>query len=113
MNRNWLMVIGAGVMEVAWVTGLKHSAAWWEWLLTIIAIVLSFDVLIRATRVLPIGAVYAVFTGLGTAGTVILEMIVFGEPFSWLKVLFILVLLTGVIGLKMVTKSKGEEAAAS
>ncbi|WP_409341259.1 DMT family transporter [Paenibacillus sp. MBLB4367] len=109
MNRNWLMVIGAGVMEVAWVTGLKHSSAWWEWLLTIVFIAISFDVLIRATRVLPVGTVYAVFTGLGTAGTVIMEMIVFGEPFSWTKVLFILILLAGVIGLKMVTKSKDEE----
>lgn len=113
MNRNWLMVIGAGAMEVAWVTGLKHSAVWWEWLLTIIAIILSFDVLIRATRVLPVGTVYAVFTGLGTAGTVVMEMLVFGEPFSWTKMMFILVLLAGVIGLKMVTNTKGEEAGAS
>ncbi|MBE9916726.1 multidrug efflux SMR transporter [Paenibacillus donghaensis] len=108
MNRHWLLVVLSGAVEVLWVTGLKHSTHIWEWLLTSLAIAISFYLIINASKHLPVGTVYAVFTGLGTAGTVLTEMIVFGEPFSWLKTLLILVLLAGVIGLKLIT---GQEAA--
>lgn len=74
-----------------------------EWSGTILAIVISFYLLIYTTKYLPIGTVYAVFTGLGTAGTVIAEIILFNEPINLVKILLILVLLIGVIGLKMVT----------
>lgn len=104
MNRNWMLVFIAGFFEVIWVSGLKYSYNWWMWLGTIVVIIVSFDLLIRSSKKLPIGTVYAVFTGMGTAGTVLVEMLIFGEPFEWMKVLLILLLLTGVIGLKAVTK---------
>ncbi|GAB6991251.1 DMT family transporter [Paenibacillus pini] len=103
MNKHWLFVIIGGVVEVVWVSGLKHADHIWEWLITLVAIITSFILLIEATKKLPIGTVYAVFTGLGTAGTVIAEMLLFGEPFRWSKTILILLLLSGVIGLKMVT----------
>ncbi|TCZ78967.1 multidrug efflux SMR transporter [Paenibacillus albiflavus] len=103
MNRNWLYVFIGGVLEVIWVSGLKHATVWWEWAITIATIVVSFDLIIRAAKKLPLGTVYAVFTGLGTGGTVIAETLIFGEPFSWLKAFFILLLLSGVMGLKLVT----------
>lgn len=113
MNRHWLAVILGGVVEVLWVSGLKHSNNALEWILTAIAIIASFLLIIDASNHLPVGTVYAVFTGLGTAGTVIAEMLFFNEPFRWSKTLLILVLLAGVIGLKLVTdkSSKGQKGA--
>ncbi|QDH20911.1 DMT family transporter [Saccharibacillus brassicae] len=108
-NRGWLYVLIGGVFEVAWVSGLKHSSNIWEWLLTVMGIAISFRLMIGASKVLPIGSVYAVFTGLGTAGTVVAETLLFGEPFSLAKTLLILLLLSGVVGLKLVTDASPAE----
>ncbi|MGM1049128.1 paired small multidrug resistance pump [Paenibacillus uliginis N3/975] len=103
MNRNWLYVLVAGLVEIIWVIGLSHSNSVWEWLGTAIAIIISFYLIIESAKRLPVGTVYAVFTGIGTAGTVTTEMLLFGEPFKLTKVILIAILLTGVIGLKLVT----------
>lgn len=113
MNRNWALVIIAGIIEILWVMGLKHSSGWITWAGTIFLIYLSFVVLIKATKKVPVATAYAVFTGIGTAGTVLTEMIVFEEPFSWTKIFFILLLLAGVIGLKLVTSESGEKEGAA
>lgn len=113
MNSNWLKVVLAAVFEVVWVIGLKHADGFWDWAVTVIAIVISFTVMIMAGRKLPVGTVYAVFVGLGTAGTMLSEIILFNEPFSAPKLLLVGVLLAGVIGLKLVTPdpvSEGGEA---
>ncbi|WP_172196326.1 DMT family transporter [Saccharibacillus qingshengii] len=112
-NRGWTYVLIGGMFEVAWVSGLKHSSNIWEWLLTIIGIAASFWLMIGASKVLPIGSVYAVFTGLGTAGTVVAETLLFGEPFSLAKTLLILLLLSGVVGLKLVTDAQPAENGSS
>lgn len=65
--------------------------------------------LVVASSKLPTGTTYAVFTGMGTAGTVCVEMVVFGEPFQLIKVGLIALLLVGVIGLKVVTKPVDKE----
>ncbi|OAB47649.1 DMT family transporter [Paenibacillus antarcticus] len=103
MNRQWLYVFIGGIIEVVWVSGLKHSNTIAEWVGTTLAIAVSFFLIIMASKQLPIGTVYAVFTGLGTGGTVIAEMLFFDEPFLLSKVLLILLLLSGVIGLKLIT----------
>lgn len=110
MNKHWIMVFFAAMLEVVWVTGLKHSNTWYEWVGTALIIVICFTVFLRASKALPLGTVYAVFTGLGTAGTVVAEMTLFGEPFSIAKVLLIGLLLAGVIGLKAITQPKEAEA---
>ncbi|MEC0126269.1 DMT family transporter [Paenibacillus pabuli] len=113
MNRNWLYVFIGGIIEIVWVSGLKHASNVWEWTLTAAAIILSFGLIIAASKRLPVGTVYAVFTGIGTAGTVLTEMLLFGEAFSLPKVLLIGLLLCGVVGLKLVTdqqSAKGGEA---
>jgi len=112
MNRHWLFVILGGVVEVLWVSGLKHSSNILEWILTAVAIIISFFLIVEASKHLPVGTVYAVFTGLGTAGTVVTEMLVFGEPFRWSKTLLILLLLAGVVGLKMITSEEGSQKGA-
>lgn len=103
MNRNWNLIWIAGLLEIGWVIGLKHAYDAWTWVATGLALAVSTYLLIRSTRKLPVGTAYAVFTGIGTAGTVVAEMVLFGEPFKFIKLLLILLLLAGVMGLKMIT----------
>ncbi|MCJ8007245.1 DMT family transporter [Lederbergia wuyishanensis] len=113
MNTNWIKVFVAAFFEVFWVIGLKHANDFWTWTGTVISIIISFYLMIMAGRKLPVGTVYAVFVGLGTTGTVISEIIFFDEPFKLSKILLILLLLIGVIGLKIVTKENVKEGADS
>ncbi|WP_151737588.1 DMT family transporter ['Paenibacillus yunnanensis' Narsing Rao et al. 2020] len=108
-SRAWLTIVGAAVFEVIWVIGLKHASTVPEWAVTIVAIIISFSALIWASGRLPAGTVYAVFVGLGTAGTVVSDMVWFGEPLRVLKLVLIAILLAGVIGLKL---AGGHEAEA-
>ncbi|WP_449623032.1 DMT family transporter [Robertmurraya sp. Marseille-Q9965] len=109
MNQNWLKLMIASILEVFWVIGLAHSHDLWTWIGTIIALIISNYLMITVGQVLPAGTVYAVFVGLGTAGTVISEILFFGEAFKWEKIVLILLLLIGVIGLKVVTSNKAEK----
>ncbi|MDN4074905.1 MULTISPECIES: DMT family transporter [Fictibacillus] len=113
MNRYWTLVIMGGILEVLWVSGLKHADSALAWTGTGLVIIISFFLLLPCLDKLPVGTVYAVFTGIGTAGTVLAEMLFFDEPFSWAKISLIALLLAGVIGLKAVTgepAGKGSEA---
>ncbi|MCM3634008.1 MULTISPECIES: DMT family transporter [Paenibacillus] len=111
MNKNWVKVFIAAFLEIFWVIGLTHAYDFWTWTFTVIAIIVSNYLMITAAQVLPAGTVYAIFVGLGTAGTVMSEILFFDEPFHWVKVILIGVLLTGVIGLKLVTDEKSEKGA--
>ncbi|NIK75301.1 paired small multidrug resistance pump [Paenibacillus castaneae] len=109
MNKTWLSVIIAALFEVGWVIGLKYANGILEWGATVIAIIVSFTLMILASRSIPVGTVYAVFVGLGTAGTVLAEIILFGTPVQIGKIVLIGILLLGVIGLKMLSKEKKRE----
>lgn len=113
MNANWMKVFVGAFFEVFWVIGLKHANDFWTWSGTVISIIVSFYLIIMAGRKLPVGTVYAVFVGLGTAGTVISEIIFFGEPIKVEKIMLILLLLIGVLGLKLLTKEGSLEGAES
>jgi paired small multidrug resistance pump len=113
MNRTWLRVLVAAFLEVIWVIGLAHSYDFRTWTGTVIALIISNYLMITAGQILPAGTVYAVFVGLGTAGTVIAEILFFEEPFQWTKILLIAILLTGVTGLKLVTDNEAREGAES
>lgn len=106
MTKYWILVFIAGLIEIGWAMGLKYANTIPLWIGVIALIVLSFYVLIIATEKLPVSTVYAVFTGIGTAGTVIVETVLFNEPFSLTKVGLIALLLVGVIGLKMLSGEK-------
>lgn len=114
MSKNWFLVYFAVIFEVSWVTGLKHANSTLAWIMTILSILISFYLLIYATKRLPISTVYAVFTGLGATGTVIIELLFFSHEINWVKVGLCAILIAGVVGLKMVTddhqtpSSKGE-----
>ncbi|WP_290747947.1 DMT family transporter [Exiguobacterium sp. UBA3968] len=109
MAKYWIGIIIAACFEVGWVIGLKHAATPFEWGATVICIIISFTVLIKASNHLPVGTVYAVFVGLGTAGTVLTDIVLFDQAASVMKLALIAVLLVGVIGLKLVS---GEEKSA-
>ena len=109
MNKDWVKLMVGAFFEVLWVIGMKHSVNWWELVLTGIAILISFYALIKAGETLPVGTAYAVFVGLGTAGTVVSGILFFGEEFRISKIVLIVVLLIGVMGLKFVTGEKGGE----
>jgi paired small multidrug resistance pump len=113
MNRNWALVLIAGLIEILWATGLKYASNWFTWIGTLILIYFSFVVLLKAIKIVPVATAYAVFTGIGTAGTVLVEMIIFREAFSFTKLFFILLLLAGVVGLKLITTESGEKEGAA
>lgn len=106
MRKYWLLIIIAAIFEVMWVVGLKHAVIGIEWVLTALAIFISFGGLILSGKHLPTCTVYAIFVGLGTAGTVITEAIWFNVPLSWEKAGLIALLLVGVVGLKLITSSE-------
>ncbi|MEI4614428.1 multidrug efflux SMR transporter [Bacillus cereus] len=107
----WIYVIIAGIIEIFWVIGLKKAEAL-EWAGVALLITISFVLLFRAYKDLPVGTVYAVFTGIGAGGIVLTEIFIFGEPFSIVKVLLIGLIFFGVIGLKRVTEEKEAKEAA-
>ena len=111
--KAWLKVLLASLLEVFWVIGLAHADEFWEWAGTILAIGICNYLLIKATSELPTGTVYAIFVGLGTAGAVLSEIMFFDEPFNIVKILLIILLLVGVIGLKLVTDNGQEEKGAA
>jgi paired small multidrug resistance pump len=108
MTKEWMKIIIAALFEVGWVVGLKHSNTWWEWIATGIAVYISFYVLIKAGEKLPVGTVYTVFVGLGTSGVVLVDILVFNEPFTFMTILLIGLLMAGTIGLKMSSDEKGK-----
>lgn len=113
MNIEWIKVYIAAFFEVFWVIGLKHAEGFWPWTGTVIAIIISFYLMIMAGRKLPVGTVYAVFVGMGTAGTVLADILFFGQSLQVSKIVLILILLAGVIGLKLVTDDTQEKGVES
>lgn len=104
MNIYWMCVFVATFFEVMWVIGLKHSVTMMDWIGTVLCIVVTFVLLTIAGKKLPIGTTYTVFTGIGTVGTVLSDIVFFGEELKAIKIIFIVILIFGVVGLKVVTK---------
>jgi quaternary ammonium compound-resistance protein SugE len=100
---NWIILIIAGLFEVGFTTCLKLSNHFtnMRWTAGFIAcILLSFYFLNKATQTLPMGTAYAVWTGIGAAGTVIVGIIFYNEPASFWRIFFIITLIASVLGLK-------------
>lgn len=102
----WFYVLMAGIVEVIWVVGLRYSSSIGEWTLTVIAIIFSFYFVIKACNKIPSGTVYAVFTGMGATGIVLLDFLILGADFSLIKLFFLCLIIIGVIGIKLTTKEK-------
>ncbi|SDS66475.1 paired small multidrug resistance pump [Paenibacillaceae bacterium GAS479] len=106
--RAWCYVIIGGILEIVWASGFKYESI--NGAIVLVSLLVSFDLLIRATTVLPVGTVYAVFAGMGTLGTTAVEMVVSGGAVRPLRIVFILLLLACMIGLKLSASAKGGEA---
>lgn len=102
----WLLVILGGIVEIFWVSGLKYANSFWLYCLTFLGILISFCLMILATKKLEVSVAYAVFVRIGSAGIVIAEMLVFGESIDFVRIILIGTLLFGVIGLKLTSKSE-------
>jgi len=103
---NWLYLLIAGLFEVAWAIGLKLSHGFTNLtfsILTILGMIASFYFLALALKNIPLGTAYAVWTGIGTIGTVILGIILFKEPYSLLRLVCIFLIITGITGLKLLS----------
>lgn len=102
-NMAWVYLIIAGVFEVIWAMGLKYSHGFTKLvpsLITFGGLVFSFYLLSLATKTLPIGTAYAIWTGIGALGAVILGIILFNEPVSILQIIFLSLIVVGILGLK-------------
>ncbi len=102
----WIYLLIAGLFEISWAIGLKLSNGFthlWFSILTIIGMILSFYFLSVALKNIPVGTAYAVWTGIGTIGTVILGIILFKEPASALRFVCIGMILFGITGLKLLS----------
>ncbi len=112
-NLAWGLVVIGGVVECFWVGGLKHAAGAGEWALVVAGIAFSFVAMMFACKVLEVSVAYAVFVGIGTAGVVLSEIFVFGEPFSAAKVGLIALLLAAVVALKFTSAEGGAHETAA
>lgn len=101
---HWTWLVLAGLLEIVWAVGLKFTHGWTRLgpsLGTLAAMVASFYLLARAVQGIPIGTGYAVWTGIGAAGTAILGMWLFGESMSAPRLACLALVLIGIVGLKV------------
>lgn len=100
----WLALLAAGLFEIAWAFGLKYSdglTRFWPTAATVIAILASFALMALALRSLPFGTAYAVWTGISAAGSIIVGMVVFSEPTDPIRLLCLVLIVAGMVGLKL------------
>lgn len=110
---SWVYLVIAGLLEVAWATGLKYSEGFTKPIpsvLTGAAIVGSMWLLSVAVRTLPIGTAYAVWVGIGATGAAILGITLFKEPVTVWRVMFLLMLIVAIIGLKATAPSSDQSS---
>lgn len=106
---HWLTLIAAGLFEVAFAFCLGKArmsagnAMFWWYSGFVVSLLISMALLIRATQVLPIGTAYAVWTGIGAAGTALLGILVLREPAGMLRLFFLFTLIASIVGLKAVS----------
>lgn len=104
MNMAWLALIIAGLLEVVWAIGLKASEGFtrlWPSVVTLTAMSASFWLLAQAMKTIPVGTAYAIWVGIGVVGTFILGILYYGETLSLLRVLSVLLIVAGLVGLKL------------
>lgn len=108
----WLYLILAGLSEIAWAYGLKMTHGFTEigWsVFTIAFMIVSFGLFAQSMKTIPIGTAYAVFTGIGAAGTAIIGILFLDEGINVLKAVSLVILISGIIGLKLIDKKAKTE----
>ena len=100
----WLILIVAGLFEITWAIGLKYTEGFtrlWPSVGTVAAMAVSVTLLGLTMRTLPVGTAYAVWTGIGAMGTVILGMVLFAEPATAARLVCLGLITAGILGLKL------------
>lgn len=103
---NWLILFFAGLSECAWAVGLKYSQGFtrlYPSIFTIFMMILSFFLLAHSMRTLPLGTAYAVWTGIGAVGTVLLSILFFHEPATFARLFCLCLIFAGILGLKLLS----------
>jgi quaternary ammonium compound-resistance protein SugE len=99
----WVWLIMAGILEVGWAIGLKYTDGFsrlWPTVWTVLLMLGSFWCLAQAVKILPLGTSYAIWTGIGAVGTAIAAIVLFKEPATAARLGCIVLIVTGIIGLK-------------
>ena len=100
----WIYLLGAGLSEIGWAIGLKYTHGFTRPLptvLTVLSMIVSLGLLGLALKTLPLGTAYAVWTGIGTVGTVVLGIVLFGEAATAMRLACVGLILAGIVGLKL------------
>ncbi|MCR6499539.1 quaternary ammonium compound efflux SMR transporter SugE [Shinella sp. CPCC 101442] len=101
----WILLTLAGIFEIGWAIGLKYTDGFTKLVPTVLtagSMVISIVLLGLAVKTLPMGTAYAIWTGIGTVGTVILGIVLFAEPVTAMRIGCIALIVTGILGLKFV-----------
>ncbi len=103
---HWMYLLIAGIFEISWAVGLKFSHGFSQIIpsiITVVCMILSFYFLALALKNLPLGTAYAIWTGIGTIGTVIFGILLFKEPVTAMRIVCIALIISGITGLKLIT----------
>lgn len=101
----WIYLLFAGIFEIGWAIGLKYTAGFTRLmptLLTVASMIVSLGLLGLALKTLPVGTAYAIWTGIGTVGTALLGIWLLGEPATAARLACIALIVSGIVGLKLV-----------
>src|SRR5271154_4366046 len=101
---NWVILVIAGFLETGWAIGLKYSEGFtrlWPSVATVLSMIVSLWLLGVAMKSLPIGTAYSVWVGIGAVGTVILGIVLLGEPVNLPRLISVSLIIAGIIGLKL------------
>ena len=102
--QSWIYLIVAGLLECLWAIGLKYSDGFtrlWPSMISVLLIVLSLGLLSLAMRTIPVGTAYAIWTGIGASALAVTGILFLNEPGNWARILSILLIVSGVVGLKL------------
>jgi quaternary ammonium compound-resistance protein SugE len=102
----WVILVIAGLFEVGWAISLKYTEGLtrlWPTVGTVLAMIISVWLLGIAMKSLPVGTAYSVFVGVGAVGTVSLGIILFGEPVNAARLISVMLIVAGIVGLKFAT----------
>ncbi len=103
----WFLLFLAGLAEAGWAVGLKYTHGFtrlWPSVWTVAAMAVSFLMLSHSLKTIPVGSAYAVWTGIGATGAAILGIVLFGEPRDLPRIACLALIVSGVVGLKMLSK---------
>ncbi|WP_057764447.1 DMT family transporter [Companilactobacillus tucceti] len=110
MTKSWFEIFIGALLEVVWVSAMKHQHSLISAIVVVLILILSFYLMVDASKNIPAGTTYAVYVGLGSLFVVLAGVLVYHEAFSMAKLFFLILLTIGVIGLKIVTDIEERQA---